>query len=71
MLRSLVSATLAALVLAPLPARAQHEAPAARQHAAGAGHEQLGTVDFATSCSAAAKPVFNRAVTLRDSWSKT
>ena len=68
MLRSLVSATLAALVLAPLPARAQHEAPAAHQHAAGAGHEQLGTVDFATSCSAAAKPVFNRAVALLHSF---
>ena len=68
MLRTLVSATLASLVLAPAPAGAQQDHPAAHQHAAGAGHEQLGTVDFATSCSAAATPEFNRAVALLHSF---
>src|SRR3954470_18464138 len=68
MLRTLVSATLASLVIAPVPAAAQHEPPAVHQHAAGAGHEQLGTVAFSTSCSAAAKPEFNRAVALLHSF---
>ena len=31
-------------------------------------HEQLGTVDFATSCSAAARPEFNRAIALLHSF---
>ena len=55
-------------MLVPLPASAQHQHPAPHQHAAGAGHEQLGTVDFATSCTAAAKPEFNRAVALLHSF---
>ena len=68
MLRTFASAALASIVLAPLPAAAQHQHPATHQHAAGAGHEQLGTVDFATSCSAAAQPQFNRAVALLHSF---
>jgi tetratricopeptide (TPR) repeat protein len=67
MLRTLASATLASIVLAPLPASGQHQPPATHQHAA-AGHERLGTVDFATSCTAAAKPDFNRAVALLHSF---
>jgi tetratricopeptide (TPR) repeat protein len=67
MLRTL--AVLASIVLAPWPAAGQHQHPATpHQHPAGAGHEQLGTVDFATSCSAAAKPAFNRAVALLHSF---
>src|SRR6185436_20434938 len=69
MLRTLASAVLASMVLAPLPAAGQHQHQAApHQHPADAGHEQLGTVDFATSCTAAAKPDFNRAVALLHSF---
>ena len=68
MLRTLASATLASIVLAPLPAAGQHQHAAPHQHAAGAAHEQLGTVDFATSCTAAAKPDFNRAIALLHSF---
>jgi tetratricopeptide (TPR) repeat protein len=69
MLRPFASTVLATIVLTPLLAAAQHQHPAtpSHQHAAGA-HEQLGTVDFATSCSAAAKPDFNRAVALLHSF---
>jgi tetratricopeptide (TPR) repeat protein len=64
----LASAALASIVLAPLPAAGQHQhAAAPHQHPAG-GHEQLGTVDFVTSCTAAAKPDFNRAVALLHSF---
>ena len=68
MLRTFASVAFASIVLVPLPASAQHQHPATHQHAAGAGHEQLGTVDFATSCTAAAKPDFNRAVALLHSF---
>jgi len=68
MLRTFASVALASIVLVPLPASAQHQHPATHQHAAGAGHEQLGTVDFATSCAVAAKPEFNRAVALLHSF---
>jgi hypothetical protein len=68
MLRTLAFAALASIVLVPLPAAGQHHPAAPHQHPAGAGHEQLGTVDFATSCSAAAKPDFNRAVALLHSF---
>ena len=68
MLRTFASAAIASIVLAPLPAAGQHQQAAPHQHAAGAGHEQLGTVDFATSCTAAAKPDFNRAVALLHSF---
>jgi tetratricopeptide (TPR) repeat protein len=70
MLRTLSSAVLTSIALLPLPAAGQHQHPPAappHQHAAG-GHEQLGTVDFATSCAAAAKPDFNRAVALLHSF---
>jgi hypothetical protein len=67
MLRTLASAALASIVLAPLPAAGQHQHAAPHQHAA-AGHERLGTVDFATSCTAAARPEFNRAVALLHSF---
>ena len=67
MLRTFASAALASIVLAPLPAAGQHQHAAPHQHAA-AGHEQLGTVDFATSCTAAARPDFNRAVALLHSF---
>ena len=41
----------------------------ARQHEHGSGaHETLGTVNFATSCSSAAQPLFNRAVALLHSF---
>ena len=68
MLRTFASAAIASIVLAPLPAAGQHQQAAPHQHAAGAAHEQLGTVDFATSCTAAAKPDFNRAVALLHSF---
>ena len=68
MLRTFASVAFASIVLVPLPASAQHQHPATHQHAAGAGHEQLGTVDFATSCTAAARPDFNRAVALLHSF---
>jgi hypothetical protein len=58
---------LSALLAAPAGAQHVHQA-APHQHPAGAAHEQLGTVDFATSCNAAAKPVFNRAVALLHSF---
>src|SRR5215470_4726544 len=42
---------------------------AAQDHEHGsAGAEKLGTVSFQTSCSAAAQPVFNRAVALLHSF---
>ncbi len=66
MLRTLACVALASIVLAPLPAAGQQQ-PAPHQHAPGA-HEQLGTVDFATSCSAAARPEFNRAIALLHSF---
>jgi tetratricopeptide (TPR) repeat protein len=59
-IRPLLTVTAAAVLLAGAAA-AQHHHPAG-------GHEQLGTVDFATSCSAAAKPDFNRAVALLHSF---
>ena len=62
------SAVLLSLALAAPLAAGQ---PAAHQHTHPAGspaHEQLGTVDFATSCSAAAKPPFDRAVALLHSF---
>src|SRR5262245_27448078 len=40
----------------------------AQQHEHGAGDEKLGTVRFATSCSAEAQPQFNRAVALLHSF---
>ena len=65
---ALAFATVASIVSkAPLPAAGQHQHAAPQQHAA-AGHEQLGTVDFATSCTAAARPEFNRAVALLHSF---
>ena len=48
------------VILAPGPSAQEH------QHATGA--EKLGTVSFATSCSAAAQPQFNRAVALLHSF---
>jgi hypothetical protein len=54
--------TLAIAVLsAPATARAQHESH-------GAGADKVGTVDFRTSCSAAAQPEFNHAVALLHSF---
>ncbi len=70
------SAAVLSLALATPSAAAQHQhapattpaqAPAPHAHAA-AGHEQLGTVAFATSCSAEAGPLFNRAVALLHSF---
>jgi hypothetical protein len=66
MLRTFASTVLASIVVVPLLASGQ-QPPAAHQHAA-AGHEQLGTVDFATSCTADARPEFNRAVALLHSF---
>src|SRR5215211_8284735 len=40
----------------------------AQEHAHAPGTEQLGTVAFTTSCSAAAQPQFNRAVALLHSF---
>ena len=63
-MRTFATAAFVSIALFPLSASAQ-QPPAAHQHAA---HEQLGTVDFATSCAAAAKPDFNRAVALLHSF---
>jgi len=65
-MRTFVHAALVSMALAPLAAAGQQQ-PAGHQHAAS-GHEQLGTVDFATSCAEAAKPEFNRAVALLHSF---
>ncbi len=69
MFRTFPSAVLMSLLVAPLAAAGQppHQHPpgaAVHQHAS----EQLGTVDFATSCSAEAKPDFNRAGALLHSF---
>ena len=48
-----------ALILVSVPGAAQEHAHAS---------EKLGTVHFATSCSAAAQPTFDRAVTLLHSF---
>ena len=60
MTRVIVAATAAFLSLFPLVARSQ-------EHAHGAA-EQLGTVHFATSCSPAVAPQFDRAVALLHSF---
>lgn len=54
----------AGILLAWIPASAlaQHD------HGPAEGHGKLGTVHFATSCSAAAQPVFDRAVALMHSF---
>ena len=68
-MRTLATVALTSLALAAPAAAGQHQHPAApHQHAAGGGHEQLGTVDFVTSCSAAAKPDYDRAVALLHSF---
>ena len=56
------------LVAAPAAAQdAQHDQAAEAMSAAD--RDQLGTVDFAVSCSAEAKPIFNRAIaTLHSFW---
>src|SRR5262245_51337023 len=53
--------TSALLVVFPLGAHAQ-------EHEHGGASEKLGTVHFATSCSAAAQPQFDRAVALLHSF---
>ncbi|MEO5824014.1 MAG: hypothetical protein ABIT71_26200, partial [Vicinamibacteraceae bacterium] len=63
------SAVILSMLFAGPAAAGQHQHPATPSpHEAGAGHEQLGTVDFATSCSAEARPLFNRAVALLHSF---
>ena len=56
------TAFVVALLLATLPA------PSQESHHGSARNERLGTVAFATSCSAAAQPTFNRAVALLHSF---
>jgi len=62
------AAVLSILLAAPAAAGPQQPAPAHQHPAGGAAHEQLGSVEFATSCGAEAVPLFNRAVALLHSF---